>query len=108
MAIKTDYKNYSLKEQAVLKLWPVAAIAVSVFIIVSFYLEDYYSGILQSISLVILLIAVYVHSHSKNTWLISHILASLGLTVILPWIITGGGARTGLWYSIPYVCWVFF
>jgi PAS domain S-box-containing protein len=35
-------------------------------------------------------------------------LASLGLTVILPWIITGGAAGTGLWFSIPYVCWVFF
>ncbi|HSH67190.1 MAG TPA: PAS domain-containing protein, partial [Bacteroidia bacterium] len=108
MTIKTDTKDYFLKQQAVLKLWPVATVVVSIFIPVSFYVKDYYSGILQSMSLVILLVAVYIHSKSKNTWLISNILASLGLTVILPWIITGGAERTGLWFSIPYVCWVFF
>lgn len=108
MAVTADNKDDFLKQQAVLKLWPVAAIVVSTFIPVSFYVKDYYSGILQSISLVILLIAVYSHSKSKNTWLISNILASLGLTVILPWIVTGGAERTGLWFSIPYVCWVFF
>ena len=108
MAVRTNYKDYSLKQQAVLKLWPVAAVVVSVFICISFYLEDYYSGLLQSIGLIILLFAVYVHSKSKNTWLISNILASLGLPVIMPWIITGGSEGTGLWFSIPYVCWVFF
>jgi PAS domain S-box-containing protein len=108
MAVKTDNKANYLKQQAVLKLWPVAALVVSSFISVSFYREDYYSGLLQGISLIILLVAVYIHSRSKNTWLISNILASLGLTVILPWIITGGAERTGLWFSIPYVCWVFF
>lgn len=108
MAVRTNYKDYSLKQQAVLMLWPVAFVVVSIFISISFYLKDYYSGILQSVSLVILLLAVYIHSKSKNTWLISNILASLGLTVIMPWIFTGGSERTGLWFSIPYVCWVFF
>jgi PAS domain S-box-containing protein len=108
MAVKTDSKDNYIKQQAVRKLWPVAVLVVSSFISVSFYVKDYYSCVLQSISLVILLIAVFIHSRSKNTWLISNILASLGLTVILPWIITGGAARTGLWFSIPYVCWVFF
>jgi PAS domain S-box-containing protein len=108
MAVQTQYKDYSLKTQAVLKLWPVAVIVVVSFITISFYLEDYYSGWLQSISLLVLLLAVYVHYRSKNTWLISNILASLGLTVILPWIFTGGVAKTGLWFSIPYICWVFF
>jgi PAS domain S-box-containing protein len=108
MAVQTNYKDYSLKQQAVLKLWPVAAIVVSCFIVVSFYLNDYYSGILQCVSLVILLLAVYIHSRSKNTWLISNILAALGFPVIMPWIFTGGSERTGLWFSIPYVCWVFF
>jgi PAS domain S-box-containing protein len=107
MAVKADNKDNYIKQQAVLKLWPVAAIVVSSFISVSFYRKDYYSGVLQSISLIILFIAVFIHSRSKNTWLISNILASLGLTVILPWIITGGAERTGLWFSIPYVCWVF-
>jgi PAS domain S-box-containing protein len=108
MVVKTENKDDHIKQQAVGKLWPVAALVVSTFILVSFYVKDYYSGILQSISLIILLIAVYVHARSKNTVLISNILASLGLTVILPWIITGGAERTGLWFSIPYVCWVFF
>ena len=109
MAVKATNKDYSLKKQAVLKLWPVAALVMSVFIPVSFYVKDYYSGVLQCISLAILLISVYLHSKSKaNTRLISNILASLGLTVILPWIISGGADGTGLWFSIPYVCWVFF
>lgn len=108
MPVKADIKKYSIKQQAVLKLWPVAAIVVSVFICISFFEEDYYSCILQSLSLIVLLFAVYIHSKSYNTWLIANILASLGLTVILPWIVTGGSAGTGLWFSIPYVCWVFF
>lgn len=108
MAVKTNYKDYSLKQQAVVKLWPVAVVVVSSFIIISFYLKDYYSGLLQGVSLIILLSAIYVHSKTRNTWLISNILASLGLTVIMPWIFTGGSERTGLWFSIPYVCWVFF
>lgn len=108
MSVKPDIKNYSIKQQAVLKLWPVAVVAVATFIFVSFYRKDYYTGILQSLSLIVLLLAVYIHSKSSNTWLIANILASLGLTVILPFIITGGVEGTGLWFSIPYVCWVFF
>ena len=108
MSVKTDTKNYSIKQQAVLKLWPVALIVVGLFIFVSFYRGDYYVGILQSLSLFVLLLSVYIHSKSNNTWLIANILASLGITIILPFIVTGGASGTGLWFSIPYVCWVFF
>jgi len=108
MSVRADIKNYSVKQQAVLKLWPVALVVVVVFIGVSFYRGDYYAGSLQSISLIVLLLSVYIHSRSNNTWLIANILASLGLTVILPFMITGGAAGTGLWFSVPYVCWVFF
>jgi PAS domain S-box-containing protein len=108
MAVKATNKVYSLKQQAVLKLWPAAAIAGLILIPSSFYVKDYYVGVLQCCSLTIMMIAVIVHHLSKNTWFISNILASLGLTFILPWIVTGGVEGTGLWFSIPYVCWVFF
>src|SRR4051812_7358217 len=101
-------KGYSLKQQAVLKLWPTAAIGGLILVPTSFYVKDYYAGALQSCSLTIMMIAVIVHHKSKNTWFISNILASLGLTFILPYIVTGGVEKTGLWFSIPYVCWVFF
>jgi PAS domain S-box-containing protein len=108
MAVKANNKVYSLKQQAVLKLWPAAAIGGLILIPSSFYVKDYYAGVLQSCSLTIMMIAVITHHRSKSTWFISNILASLGLTFILPYIVTGGVEGTGLWFSIPYVCWVFF
>jgi PAS domain S-box-containing protein len=108
MTVKADNKGYSLKQQAVLKLWPAAFIGGLVLIPSSFYVKDYYAGTLQSFSFTIMLIALIIYYKSKNTWLISNILASLGLTFILPYIVTGGVEGTGLWFSIPYVCWVFF
>jgi PAS domain S-box-containing protein len=108
MAVKTNNKEYSLKQQAVLKLWPAAAIGGLILIPSSFYVKDYYAGVLQSCCLTIMMIALLIYRKTKNTWFISNILASLGLTFILPWIVTGGVEGTGLWFSIPYVCWVFF
>jgi PAS domain S-box-containing protein len=108
MAAKTNGKEYSVKEQAVLKLWPAAAIGGLILIPSSFYVKDYYAGVLQSCCLTVMMIALLIYRKTKNTWFISNILASLGLTFILPSIVTGGVEGTGLWFSIPYVCWVFF
>ncbi len=89
-------------------LWPVAVVFLSVFIPVSFFvLHDNFTGYMHILALITIIVSLLIHSKNKNTTLISNIFASLGIPVILPWLISGGPANSGLWYSLPYLCWMF-
>jgi signal transduction histidine kinase len=98
-----------LKQEVFKKYWPVAAIFFSVYIFASFFiLKDYLSGWILSVTFLFFITTMVIYHRKKNVGLVSNLFASLGLPTLLPWLVTGGPASEGFWWSLTYVVWAFF
>lgn len=94
----------SMAKQIVLKFWPVASLVLIAYIPVSFFiLHDYVIGTIHSFNLLILVVSMPICIKKNKITLALNILPLLGLLTLLPWIITGGPANIGIWWSIVYV-----
>lgn len=101
--------NHFMKRDVVLKFWPVPILFFLVYIPVSFFIsKDYFSGWTLCITFLFLLISLLVYSKTKDVLLITNLLTSLGIPVLIPWLITGGPSGNGVSWSIVYVVWAFF
>jgi signal transduction histidine kinase len=100
--------NDDIKQQIIIKFSPVAVVFFCVFIPVDFFIsKDYLSGWFLSGTFVFFILSMLVYVKTKNVKHISNMLATLGIPVLIPWLITGGPFGNGFWWSVVYVVWAF-
>ncbi len=98
-----------IRRRVVLLYWPVALIFFVVYIPISFFvLKDTLSGWMQISAFIAFGVSMIFYFKTKKVLIICNVLAVIGIPVLLPWIIDGGPANSGAWWSLAYVIWVFF
>lgn len=106
---RTPGQDNEMQRLIVLLFLPIAFLFFGVFVPVSFFiLHDYIAGWIHLATLLVLFSAVIVYFRTKNTRITTNMLASLGVPVLIPWLITGGPSNAGYWWSLVYVVWAFF
>lgn len=104
-----DNSDKEFDHHLLTKLFPLAISMMVVYVPYSFFFSyDYLAGVLQFISLLVLITLKVRFKHLKDLNLIKDVLIFLGFPVLLPWLISGGPADHGLWWSPTYVLWVSF
>jgi len=97
-----------LKQKTIRTIWPVATVFFIFFIFFSFFVyKSFTEGWILLGSFLLFIITIIINFRTKNNWLVGNALASLGIPVILPWLVTGGPAGVGFWWSLVYVVWAF-
>lgn len=108
METNNQILNRTMQQKVVLKFWPIAVLFFLVFIPISFFVtEDYLAGWFLLCSFVFFILTMLFYLRTKNFHLITNMLASLGIPVLSPWLITGGPNEAGFWWSLVYVVWAF-
>jgi len=108
MQISNISEDQTIKQLVVVKFWPVAVAFYSVFIpVIFFYSEDYLSGWILLGTFLFFIASMLIYLKKKHITLVTNMLALLGLPTLIPWLITGGPADTGFWWSCVYVVWAF-
>ncbi|MES2559519.1 MAG: PAS domain S-box protein [Bacteroidota bacterium] len=107
---QTLYNSENEFDQHLLtKLFPLAISMLVVYVPYSFFVSnEYLAGILQFFSLVALIYFKVRFRQLKDLNILKDLLIFLGFPVLLPWLLTGGPADNGLWWSPTYVLWVSF
>lgn len=101
-------EDKALKQKVITYIWPVAASFFIAYTLLSFFvLHEYVTGWILFINFLVFLAAMFVYFKTKNVSLGGHILASIGIPVLLPWLVTGGPGNVGFWWSLVYVIWTF-
>ncbi len=108
MSQTTTGKQY-LNHDLIKRFWPLVIVFLLVYIQVSFFvLNDQLSGWFEIADLVVILVTLLFYNKTKNIEVTKNIFVFIGIPILLPWLITGGPAQTGLWWSLIYVVWAFF
>jgi len=93
-----------IKKETLKRFWPLAALVLLAYSFVSFYfLDDYISGYIQLINLVLLSVIMPLCIRANKILLASNLLAGIGMMILMPLMFTGGPGNTGFWLSITYV-----
>ena len=93
-----------IKRQTLLRFWPLASFVVTIYVLVSIFIQhDYVLAGLHSFNLLLLAVFMPLCIRYNKVFLASNILAGIGMITIFPWIFTGGLEGTGFWLSITYV-----
>ncbi|WP_317898377.1 sensor histidine kinase [Aurantibacillus circumpalustris] len=104
----TTVENIYIRERIISKFWPLASLVLIVFIFDSFFISnDYLTGWLHLVNLVLLSVSLSVCLNRKKILLACNILSGIGMITILSFLFTGGPANAGFWWSIVYVIGVF-
>jgi len=105
---KPGIESEAIKQQIIIRFWPVAVIFFLIFTPLSFFvIHDYLSGWFLLGSFFFFISGMVIYATTKRIGLISNMLAFLGIPVLLPWLITGGPAQSGFWWSVVYAIWAF-
>lgn len=108
MASLITSEDKALKQKVITYIWPVAATFFVGYILLSFFvLHEYVSGFILLGNFIFFITCMVIYFKTKNVWLAGNVLATLGIPVLLPWLISGGPGGVGLWWSIVYVVWAF-
>lgn len=101
-------EDAALKQKVIAYIWPVAASFFVAYILLSFFIsKDYLTGWILLINFLVFSVVMIAYFKTKNVGLASNALAAIGIPVLLPWLINGGPAGVGFWWSIVYVIWAF-
>jgi len=101
-------ENQIIKKKVIRTFWPIAVVFFSVFIPISFFVShDYFAGWFLLCTFCFFGISMFIYAKTKNVVLITHMLCSLGIPVLIPWLLTGGPAQSGFWWSLVYIIWAF-
>lgn len=108
MPNRITYEDESIKQKVIMTFWPIAVVFFSVFIPISFFVShDYFAGWFLLSTFLFFGISMFIYRRTKNVTLITHMLCTLGIPVLIPWLITGGPANSGFWWSLVYIIWAF-
>lgn len=101
-------EDKALKQKVVTYIWPVAAsFFVGYTLILFFVLHDYFSGFILLGDFFVFMLCMMIYFRTKSLTLAGNILASIGVPVLLPWLVTGGPNDVGFWWSTVYAVWAF-
>lgn len=101
-------EDFLKKNEVFKKFWPIALLFFLVYIPVSFFvLKDYFGGCILLVTFLFFIISLLIYFKTKNVRIVCNMLALLGIPVLIPWLITGGPAGSGFWWSTVYVVWAF-
>lgn len=86
----------------------LALIFLTVYGVISLTDPDlrWYAAI-QLFAFIVLIINIPIARKTGNIRLASNIMVSLGLPVLLPWVVTGGPLDQGFYWTPVYIVWVF-
>ena len=108
MSISNIIEKKSIKQEIILKIFPLSILFFSVYTFISFFvIRDYIGGYILLACFLFCIVSIVVYFKTKNLKLIGNMLASLGIPVLLPWLITGGPFGSSFWWSLVYVVWAF-
>lgn len=108
MPDRITYEDQSIKQKVIMTFWPIAVVFFCVFTPISFFVShDYFAGWFLLSTFLFFGISMFIYTRTKNVVLITHMLCSLGIPVLIPWLLTGGPANSGFWWSLVYIIWAF-
>lgn len=96
-------KNLAIQQNVDKKFWPVVAALFIIYSAVSFFiLKDFVVGGIQLVNFIILTSSMLISLKRNNTLLASNIISPLVILSLNAWLITGGPAGVGFWWSIVH------
>lgn len=108
MAKLITSEDTALKQKVITYIWPAASSFFVGYILLSFFVsKSFVTGWILVANFVIFIVIMLIYFKTKKIWLASNALAAIGIPVLLPWLISGGPAGVGFWWSLVYVIWAF-